>query len=97
MCPRCRSLAWGTVAASGRGEVYSFVLTRPGTPGSDDPLIAVLVELEEGIRLVSNLRDVEAVRQVRGTSCNQVDDVEHVLVTAGTGVPSSGLILRRPR
>ncbi|MDZ7675819.1 MAG: lipid-transfer protein [Acidimicrobiales bacterium] len=35
----------------------------------------------------------EAVRQVRGTSCNQVDDVEHALVTAGTGVPTSGLIL----
>jgi hypothetical protein len=24
---------------------------------------------------------------------NQVDHVEHVLVTAGTGVPTSGLIL----
>jgi acetyl-CoA acetyltransferase len=35
----------------------------------------------------------EAVRQVRGTSVNQVDDVQHVLVTAGTGVPTSGLIL----
>ena len=35
----------------------------------------------------------EAVRQVRGTSVNQVDDVEHALVTAGTGVPTSGLIL----
>ncbi len=37
----------------------------------------------------------EAVRQIRGTSCNQVDTVEHVLVTAGTGVPTSGLILAR--
>ncbi len=35
----------------------------------------------------------EAVRQVRGTAVNQVDDVDHVLVTAGTGVPTSGLIL----
>jgi acetyl-CoA acetyltransferase len=35
----------------------------------------------------------EAVRQIRGTSYNQVDQVEHVLVTAGTGVPTSGLIL----
>ena len=35
----------------------------------------------------------EGVRQIRGTSVNQVDDVEHVLVTAGTGVPTSGLIL----
>ncbi len=35
----------------------------------------------------------EAVRQVRGTAVNQVDNVENVLVTAGTGVPTSGLIL----
>ncbi|MFM8648973.1 MAG: lipid-transfer protein [Actinomycetota bacterium] len=35
----------------------------------------------------------EGVRQVRGTSVNQVDSVENVLVTAGTGVPTSGLIL----
>ncbi len=38
----------------------------------------------------------EAVRQIRGTSCNQVDVVEHVLATAGTGVPTSGLVLSRP-
>jgi acetyl-CoA acetyltransferase len=37
----------------------------------------------------------EAVRQLRGTSVNQVPDVEHVLVTAGTGCPTSGLILGR--
>jgi acetyl-CoA acetyltransferase len=35
----------------------------------------------------------EGVRQLRGTSVNQVADVEHVLVTAGTGVPTSGLVL----
>lgn len=35
----------------------------------------------------------EAVRQVRGSAVNQVDNVENVLVTAGTGVPTSGLIL----
>jgi acetyl-CoA acetyltransferase len=35
----------------------------------------------------------EGVRQVRGTSVNQVSEAAHVLVTAGTGVPTSGLIL----
>jgi len=39
----------------------------------------------------------EAVRQVRGTSVNQVPDVENVLVTAGTGVPTSGLVLSADR
>ena len=37
----------------------------------------------------------EGVRQIRGTSGNQVANVEHVLVTAGTGVPTSGLLLAR--
>ena len=35
----------------------------------------------------------EGVRQVRGTSVNQVGGDGPVLVTAGTGVPTSGLIL----
>jgi acetyl-CoA acetyltransferase len=35
----------------------------------------------------------EGVRLVRGTSVNQPDAVEHVVVTAGTGVPTSGLVL----
>ena len=37
----------------------------------------------------------EAVRQIRGTSVNQVQGVDHVIVTAGTGVPTSGAILAR--
>ncbi|WP_206504602.1 lipid-transfer protein [Streptomyces chrestomyceticus] len=35
----------------------------------------------------------EAVRQLRGTSVNQVPGAAGVLVTAGTGVPTSGLVL----
>ncbi|WP_282791178.1 lipid-transfer protein [Streptomyces sp. CC224B] len=35
----------------------------------------------------------EAVRQVRGTAVNQIPGAGHALVTAGTGVPTSGLIL----
>ncbi|MEU0408076.1 lipid-transfer protein [Streptomyces griseorubiginosus] len=35
----------------------------------------------------------EAVRQVRGTAVNQVPQTGRVLVTAGTGVPTSGLVL----
>ncbi|MFD5569645.1 lipid-transfer protein [Streptomyces cadmiisoli] len=35
----------------------------------------------------------EAVRQMRGTSPNQVPGAARALVTAGTGVPTSGLVL----
>ncbi|MFD9120463.1 lipid-transfer protein [Streptomyces bottropensis] len=37
----------------------------------------------------------EAVRQLRGASVNQVPGAERALVTAGTGVPTSGLVLGR--
>ncbi|WP_017594671.1 lipid-transfer protein [Nocardiopsis potens] len=37
----------------------------------------------------------EAVRQIRGTAANQLPSVHNVLVTAGTGVPTSGLVLSR--
>jgi acetyl-CoA acetyltransferase len=40
---------------------------------------------------------VEAVRQVRGTSTNQVDDVELSLVTSGEGVPTGALLFRSDR
>jgi acetyl-CoA acetyltransferase len=35
----------------------------------------------------------EGVRQVRGSAVNQVPNLENMLVTAGTGVPTSGIIL----
>jgi acetyl-CoA acetyltransferase len=38
---------------------------------------------------------VEGVRQVRGTSVNQVRGCETVLVTSGNGVPTSALVLGR--
>ena len=36
---------------------------------------------------------LEAVRQMRGQSVNQIEDAHQVIVTAGSGVPTSGLIL----
>ena len=59
MCPTCNSFDWDTITSSGRGTVYSFVVpTHPAIPHFDDPPIVVLVELEEGVRMVSNLCDI---------------------------------------
>lgn len=56
MCPYCGSLRWETQPSSGRGVVYSWVIPRhPLPPGFQDPYIVVLVQLEEGVRLVSHL------------------------------------------
>jgi uncharacterized OB-fold protein len=60
MCPHCQSLEFEVVPLSGRGSLYSYaVLHHPRHPAFDYPLIAALVDLEEGIRLVSNLSGVD--------------------------------------
>ena len=60
MCPQCRSLAWGTVDASGEATLYSWVLAHhPRHPAFDYPLVIALVELAEGTRLTTNLVDVD--------------------------------------
>ena len=61
MCPHCHGLEWDAIESSGRGTVYSFVMPRhPQMPFFDEGYIVALVELEEGVRIVSNLVDVGA-------------------------------------
>ena len=60
MCPTCHSLDWDTIEASGRGQVYSYVVAHhPPIPPFEYPNVIVLVALEEGTRIVSNLRGVD--------------------------------------
>lgn len=55
-CPECNSFDWHELEASGRGTVYSFVISHhPPHPGFAMPLLVALVELEEGVRIVANL------------------------------------------
>src|SRR5262249_60728469 len=56
MCPRCHGVARREVRLSGRGVVYSWIVPRhPAPVGFAEPPVVALVELEEGIRLVSNV------------------------------------------
>jgi uncharacterized protein len=60
MCPHCHSLEFQAAQLSGTGTLYSYaVLHHPRNPAFDYPVLAALVDLDEGIRMVSNLVDVE--------------------------------------
>lgn len=51
-------MEWDCLEASGKGRIYSYAVHhRPALPGFDSPFIIVLVELEEGPRIVGNLLD----------------------------------------
>ncbi|WP_067889603.1 Zn-ribbon domain-containing OB-fold protein [Nocardia vaccinii] len=59
MCGECTSLEWEAIESAGRGIVYSYVLPHyPPMPMFTDPHIVALIELDEGVRIVSNLCDI---------------------------------------
>ena len=58
-CPQCGSLEWDTVTSRGRGTVYSHVQPHyPPVPSFEYPYVVALIELDEGVRFVSNIVDI---------------------------------------
>ena len=60
-CPACGSKDIEWFAASGRGTVYSFTITRrmPGRWGKAAPFVLAYVELDEGPRIMTNIVDCD--------------------------------------
>lgn len=55
-CGRCGSAQWDTIEASGVGTVYSYVVMHhPPFRAFDPPYAVGLIELAEGVRVVSNV------------------------------------------
>ena len=76
----------------GRGEAKDFV--KDGTLDLGGALPTNMHGGQLGEAYLHGMNGIaEAVRQIRGTAVNQVADANRVLVTAGTGPPTSGLIL----
>ncbi len=62
MCPRCNSMEREWVPSTGKGVVYSwvnFVYANAAYPGIKVPYTVVVVEMAEGVRMISNLYDVK--------------------------------------
>lgn len=81
----CKPGEGGPLAASGALRAAGGALPCNTSGGS---LSEVYVH---GMNLI-----VEAVRQIRGTSPNQVAGCETAMVSSGNGVPTSALVLRKP-
>ena len=75
LCPNCHGTDLEFRPASGRGRVYArTVLHRPGNPTMAErvPYVVALIELEEGVRMLSNVvgcepQDVQIGMEVRVT------------------------------
>ncbi|MFJ1993434.1 bifunctional MaoC family dehydratase N-terminal/OB-fold nucleic acid binding domain-containing protein [Streptomyces asiaticus] len=58
-CGACGSQRWETFEASGAGTVFSYVVMHhPPFPAFDPPYAVALVELAEGVRMVSDITGV---------------------------------------
>ena len=57
-CPHCGTMKWTWVQASGKGTIYSWIIVHPPVlPAFQDkvPYNVILVQLEEGTRMISNM------------------------------------------
>ena len=60
MCMSCGAANPDHVVASGRGTVFSYVVHHaPRVPGKTPLFVVALVELEEGVRMLGEMVDVD--------------------------------------
>ncbi|MFI0467069.1 bifunctional MaoC family dehydratase N-terminal/OB-fold nucleic acid binding domain-containing protein [Saccharopolyspora sp. 5N102] len=60
MCPECGATKRTYLVSEGLGEVYSYIVHHhPPVPGKELPLVVALVELDEGVRMLGELRGVD--------------------------------------
>lgn len=98
--PRSQAMDYDWVVASGKAKLYSYTVPHyPEVPAFDYPLIVGLVELEEGVRVVSNIVGVEPAQLRIGmplevTFLDTHDDVTiHQFTPARTGRRAETLTL----
>ena len=56
-CPGCGSRRVEVFQASGRARLYSYVIHHRPAPGFTPPYAIAVVELEEGVRMMTNIVD----------------------------------------
>ncbi|MEU4209960.1 OB-fold domain-containing protein [Streptomyces sp. NPDC026206] len=83
-CGCCGCARWTAVEASGAGTVHSYVVMHhPPVPAFDPPYAVGLIELAEGVRMISNITGAEPGRIRIGMPVS----VEFVRVDEGLELP----------
>ena len=59
MCPHCQSLKSTSQESTGRGTVAAWIISKHPTMPDASPRIVALIELEEGVRMISNLQGID--------------------------------------
>jgi uncharacterized OB-fold protein len=70
LCPHCHSDQLEWMLASGKGTIYTYTVAHQafGPFAADVPFVIALVELEEGVRMMSRIIDAPRERVVIGAA-----------------------------
>ncbi len=89
-CPQCGSPAFTEVSSGGDGRIYSYIVVRRplgSITEAELPCVIVMVELDEGCRLLGRLRGFDTAAIDQPVSASFVDRgswTELAFVPAGT-------------
>ncbi len=96
-CPQCSSLEWETSEMSGRGEIYSFVRHHhPTIPPFETGHPVILVQLEEGPRIISELAS-EGEATGDDITIGMAVEVQFDEVEEGLTLPRFRIVQRKSR
>ena len=76
VCPDCGSLDRRALESAGRGTILTWIVSRHPTEPDAEPRIVILVQLDEGTRIVSNLVDADPT-DVRNDARVEVCFIDH--------------------
>lgn len=70
ICPHCFADRLSWIVASGKGTIYSYTVAHQafGSFAADAPFVVALIELEEGVRMMSRLLDAPRARVTVGAA-----------------------------
>lgn len=68
ICPHCFSDQLSWIVASGKGTIYSYTVAHQafGSFANEVPFVIAIVELEEGVRMMTRILDAPRERVVVG-------------------------------
>lgn len=94
LCPHClsRNVVW--VAVSGRGKLHSFVINHRAPRGfpAAGPFIIGIVELDEGVKMMSNIVGIEPDPKL--LRCDMPVEVVFEDITAEITLPKFKPVIR---
>src|SRR2546429_9089228 len=63
LCPHCHSQKLSWIVATGKGTIYSYTVAHQayGVFAQDIPFVVAIVELEEGVRMMTRI--IDALRE----------------------------------